>query len=199
MKTATLGQIRKILEVLEGIPQEQVQNVLESGLLSDLFSANNLGVNRDEFRKMCGFGMPCSIKIVIDYTKTLAEMISAGKYDWTDSDITSNSFPVKGEGKQEREHVLFHFNRFISSDDVIKEMDKAGFQPAVIEELLALGEAQPELQKQFPIVALGSVWRDSDGYCHVPCLSRYGVERGLNLDYFEDDWDEDYRFLARRK
>jgi undecaprenyl-diphosphatase len=52
---------------------------------------------------------------------------------------------------------LFHFNRDISSEDAIAEMDKDGFRPATLAELLALGEAQPELQKQFPIIALSSV------------------------------------------
>lgn len=200
MKTATLGQIRKILDYLEEVPQEQVQSVLGSGLLNDLLLANIAEVSRAEFRKVCGL-VPLLpfYKVVVDYTKTLAEMISVGNYDWVNSDITNDHFPVKGEGKQEQELVLFHFNRAISSDDAMKKMEEDGYKPAVIEELLALGESQPELQRQFPIVALGSVWRDSDGGRRVPSLDWCDAERDLDLSAFELDWREDYRFLARRK
>lgn len=199
MKTATLGQIRKVLELLEGVSQQQVQDVLESGLLSGLLSANVEEVNREEFRKMCGYAVPYPIKVVVDYTKTLAEMISAGKYDWVNENITQERFPVSGNKKEERELVLFHFNRVISSENAIAEMEKAGFVPCDILDLLALGASQPELQRQFPIIALGSVWRDSGGHRRVPYLFRHDAKRYLDLDYFEHDWDECYRFLARRK
>jgi hypothetical protein len=87
----------------------------------------------------------------------------------------------------------------MTSEQVIVEIDKAGYRPAKIEELLALGEAQPDLQRQFPIVALGSVWRDSDGSRYVPYLSSSAAERGLSLHCFGRDWSGLYRFLGRRK
>jgi hypothetical protein len=94
---------------------------------------------------------------------------------------------------------LFHFSRDISSDDAISEMDKAGYRPATLMELLVLGILFPELQRQFPIVALGSVWRPtSDGRC-VPYLDGSGSGRGLGLGWFDDGWYADYRFLGVRK
>jgi len=139
-----------------------------------------------------------TFKVLVDYSKTLAEMIQAGHYDWVNSDITSDHFPVKGSGQQEKEVVLFHFGRNISSDDAIAEMTKAGYRPAKVEELLDLGASQPELQKQFPIVGLGSAWQHPNGHRYVPSLYWFDAKRNLDLLWFESDWDEDYHFAAVR-
>jgi len=140
-----------------------------------------------------------AFKVVVGYTRTLKQMIHAGNYDWVNPDINEMNFKVEGQGKQEKEVVLFHFGRSISSEDAISEMSKAGYRPAKIEELLALGAAYPELQKEFPIVALGSAWQSPDGNRRVPCLLWFGRERYLDLYWFGLDWDEDYRFAAVRK
>jgi len=137
-------------------------------------------------------------KVVVDYAKSLEEMIEVGKYDNVNSDITSDHFPVTGTGQKEKEITLFHFNRSIFSNDAIAEMEKAGYHPALVEELLSLGAAYKELQKQFPIVALGSVWRYPDGSRHVPSLFWNGDERRLDLHCFESGWFVDWRFAAVR-
>ena len=137
-----------------------------------------------------------TFRVAVDYTQTLKQMISAGKYDWVNGDITQDHFPIKGNGKKEEEVVLFHFDKVMTSEQAITEMDKTGFRPATIEELLALGAQQPELQKQFPIVALGSVWRRPSGSRDVPCLSWIGRQRRLDLDWFEGAWDGGCRFAA---
>lgn len=139
-----------------------------------------------------------TFKVVVDYGRSLSEMVKAGRYDWVNENIISENFPGAGHGKAEREIVLFHFNRAISSDDAIKGMESAGYRPAVVEELLALGEVQPELQRHFPIVALGSVWQDPRGNRSVPYLGRFGAERSLDLFCFDDDWDGSCRFAAVR-
>lgn len=140
-----------------------------------------------------------TFKVLVDYTKSLKKMIQAGQYDWVNDDITSDHFPVKGNGQKEKEITLFYFNRDISSDDVIAEMGRAGYRPAKIEELLALGAVEKELQKQFPIIALGSVWRTPPGPCHVPALRWISAGRDLRLSWFGAVWAEDWRFAAVRK
>lgn len=138
-------------------------------------------------------------KVVVDYAKSLGEMILAGKYGLVNDDIVSNHFPIQGEGRKEVEITLFHFNRVISSDNAITEMTKTGYRPAFVEELLALGAAYKELQKQFPIVALGSVWRAPPGPRYVLSLRWDGGERYLTLDLFGLVWREFCRFAAVRK
>ena len=200
MKTATLGQFRKIFELIAEVSQEQVQAVLESGLFSDLLAANVAQVDREAFRKLCGLPpvIP-TFQVTVDYGQLLVDMIKAGNYDWKSDDITAEHFPVQGEGKKEKEVTLFHFKREISSETAISEMDKAGYRPATIEELLALGYSYPELQKQFPIVALGFGWQNQCDYCCVPCLDLHITGRRLWLYHSESDWRECCRFAAVRK
>ena len=142
------------------------------------------------------------IKLTVDYTKTVEQAITDGNYDWKNDDIIVKNFPISPEmiGKKvEVTTKLFHFNCDISSNDVISEMDKGGYRPATLMELLALGILFPELQRQFSIVALGSVWRLASDYRCVPYLHVHGSERGLSLDWFGRDWSARYRFLGVRK
>lgn len=93
---------------------------------------------------------------------------------------------------------LIHFNRSIESEEAIKEMAEKDYRPATHLELIAWAEKNPDEQKKYPIVALGSeahvrgdrrvayLWSDDDG-------------RRLSLDWNDRDWDDDYRFLAVRK
>jgi len=137
--------------------------------------------------------------IVVDYARSLSEMISAGAYDWVNSDITSEHFPVKGEGRVELVPELVHYGKSMSSDDIIRDMDKRGLRPATLPELLAYGEKNPEKQREFPIVALDSVGRGRRGYRCVACLCCGGSARGLGLSVWSGGWDGHFRFLAFRK
>jgi hypothetical protein len=141
--------------------------------------------------------------IAVDYSRSLEEMIAAGQYDSVNGNITPDHFPIRGQGKQEVAVTLFNFNRDMeSSDVVIAEMDKAGYRPAGIEELLALGESHPTLQREFPIIALGSCWQiPHDTISLVPELGLRGgiTDRYLNTVWLGNNWDDNYRFLAVRK
>lgn len=142
------------------------------------------------------------IKLTIDYTKTVEQVISDGNYDYKNSNVTSENFPISPEmvGKKvEVSAKLFHFNWDISSEDAISEMDKDGFRPATAMELLVLGFLFPELQTKFPIVALGSVWRDADDDRYVPYLDVDDSERGLYLSWFDGNCGALCRFLGVRK
>ncbi|MCX6798155.1 MAG: hypothetical protein NTX66_03030 [Candidatus Falkowbacteria bacterium] len=146
--------------------------------------------------------------LIVNYARTLDEMIAAGNYDDKNGDINADHFPLPVELNGQAIEVkakLFHFNRLINRKNAIAEMDKAGYRPATIAELLALGEAQPELQKQFPILALASVWQDGDGDRSVAYLCADGGRRELELSWFGNvlgglgDFSGGCRFLAVRK
>jgi len=136
--------------------------------------------------------------VTVNHDLSLAAMIRAGQYDWVNSDITSDHFPIKDEEGTKDALELVHFERYIESDDVLRELDRRGLRSATIEELLAFGAKYPELQRQFPIVALGSVWRRLDGR-FVPCLWSGAGKRYLGLSWFESGWSDRCRFLAVRK
>ena len=144
-----------------------------------------------------------NITLTVDYSRTLKEMINAGNYGWANDDITEKNFPLPTKllGKKITASTkLFHFDRRISSEDAISEMNKAGYRPASLPELLALGEIHPELQKDFPIVALGSVWCGEDGHRDVPVLTFNDSRRELYLGWLDyHDWDDYCRFFGVRK
>lgn len=94
---------------------------------------------------------------------------------------------------------LFHFNRDIGSETAVTEMDMAGYRPATFMELLVLGFLFPEPQRQFPIVALGSVWHSAHGFRYVPCLDINGSKRELDLGWSVGGWIAHCRFLGVRK
>lgn len=142
------------------------------------------------------------IKLTVDYTKTVDQSIVGGKYDWKNKDVTAERFLVSSEMIGKKVDIfggLFHFNCNTRSKDAISGMDKEGFRPATLMELLALGTVYPELQRQFPIIALGSVGRDSGGHLCVPCLRVGGLGRGLNLYGLAYVWGAQFRFLGVRK
>ena len=137
--------------------------------------------------------------VIVDYGQTLEQMVGAGKYDWANLDITQEHFPVSGNGKAERTLELVHFNRVMTTDQALEELDKQDFRLATIEELLAFGATYPEIQREFPIVELGSAWRDQHGMRSVAYLHREGSRRTLHLYSIKSDWYGSYRFLAVRK
>ncbi len=146
--------------------------------------------------------MPEIFHLTVDYGKSLAEMIAPGHYDWTNGDITAKRFPVSGEGLIEFEARYFHFDRNISSEDAIKEIESEDTEnpwiPAKIEHTLSHGATFPEEQRKFPIIGLGSVALVFGGR-HVPYLSLGGAERRLRLIWFGGVWGPFCRFLAVRK
>lgn len=137
--------------------------------------------------------------VTVDYARSLSEMIAAGKYGYANEDITAEHFPITGEGKVDAEILLVHLNRDISSENALAELDKLGLRAANLQELLAFGETHSEVQREFPIIALGSIWQDRDGDRYVPYLDDWLDERRLFLRWFGFDWSALCRFAAVRK
>lgn len=138
--------------------------------------------------------------IPVDYTLTLEAMIASGCYDGMNKDITSKHFPVKARDNGDITVHLVHFDKELESDDAtIARLDAIGLRPAELPELLALGAKHPGLQREFPIIALGSVWKDRGGRRLVPGLSRGGAGRRLDLVWFDSRWFRNCRFAAVSK
>lgn len=202
MKEATLKQARKVLSLIadKEVPEEQLQKLLEAGLLADLLDANTEAVSREDFRRAIGLEPTNVFPVTVDYSRALAEMVSAGKYDGFNSDITAEHFPVQqGEGAAQTDARLFHFKKTMTSKEAIAEMDKVGYEPAKIEILLAFGEKYLNKQREFPVICLGSRWQDPISGVLVPVLDGGGFRRSLRLPCFKGGWDGYARFLAVRK
>lgn len=119
----------------------------------------------------------------------LSKLIASKKFDYINSNIKDDIFP---EPKNiSSDYRLYHFNRDISSEAAIKEMVKDGYRAANIYELLKW----PDWNEKDLVVALGSVG-EVNGARRVPRLGRYDSKRDLNLNNWDGDWDDYYRFLA---
>ena len=136
-------------------------------------------------------------KQTVNYDRSVADSLKAGKYDWTNSDITDENFPSTEKGKREVEFGMFHFNKTMGSEDIIAKMKLEGFRPATMKEKLAYGEKNPEEQRKHPIVALGSVAK-LNGDRRVGCLLSVGSGRYADLRYFDNGWGGGCRCLAVR-
>ncbi len=198
-KGATLKQAEKILSLFTETPMDQLQNILESGLLTDLRDGNFDGVNRNAFRQVIGLKPLNIYPLSVDYNRSIEEGIKAGKYDWFNNDITSSHFPSEETGIKEVPLDLIHFGKDKTTDEVLSELDKTGMRPVTLKELLALSEKHPDLQREFPIIALGSVWQDPGGGRCCADLDGSGSERGLGLCWVGGRWDDGCRFAAVRK
>jgi len=132
--------------------------------------------------------------IIVNYERSVEDGVEAGHYDWVNSNITSEYFPTERKGTTEIEVKLIHFNRIISTVEALCELDRMGYRPAEFHELLAFGEKYQEIQREFHILALGSVLRNR---C-VLDLSGGNSRRYLNL-LVEYNYGENCRFAAVRK
>ena len=131
----------------------------------------------------------------IDYDRSIGDFLRAGRYNWINDSISCSSFKPKESGHGEVEYVIFHFNQETSSEANILEINKAGCAPSTVKEFLNFGEKHPEIQRQFPIVALGSVVeRGRDNL--VGYLGSEGRHRYLFLQQFNNVWSNSYHFLG---
>lgn len=136
---------------------------------------------------------------IMDYALSIEELVRLGKYDWANSEITSNHFSTNQTGKVDVNVKLIHFNRPISSDEALREIDKMGYRPAEACELLAFGAKHPDVQRGFSIIELGSVWPGPTGLRAVVRLSEDSGRRVADLGWFDGDWNDGCRFAAVRK
>lgn len=142
--------------------------------------------------------------LTIDYSQTKPDMIAAGKYGYVNDFLRDNEpveGKIKGTGVVEVALELVCFDeQVISTKEVVHRITKKrGLLLAGVEHLLALGAAYPDLQRDFPIVALGSVWRGPGGDRSVSYLDCWRGGRDLDMDWCDGDWRGLYRFLAVRK
>jgi hypothetical protein len=104
-------------------------------------------------------------KVTVDYSVSLNAMVHAGAYDWVYRDIDSgNKQPTqRSNHRVDIEVSLVHLDGYSGIPDIINKLKKLGLRPATYEELLTLGAFYPNLQRKYPIAALGSGYDDGSG------------------------------------
>lgn len=209
---ASFGQAVQILDLMRkaGWDEESADVqafVANWGLFRDMTSALKEGTLKPEqVRTLIGAPTPVSPRstylVPVDYDLTVAKAIRACRFNgYVNPDITDEHFKAVRHGKAEVEICLEHLNREAPTTDVLAHLDAKGLRPADLWELLALAKKYPNLQTEFPIVGLGSLWRRPGGGAYVPYASWGADGRRLYLfwDGPADRWGEFCRFVAVRK
>jgi len=138
--------------------------------------------------------VPVIFEVMVNYGQTLNKMIKECKLEAVGGNITVEHFPIKAKGHKKIELEFFQFDETVRGDHALRRLDEAGYRPVTLPELLALGRDYPEEQCKYPIVALGSFWRDRDGILLVPYLYKHAGKRGLDLDQLGSNFSPVYRF-----
>lgn len=130
---------------------------------------------------------------------SLADLIIAGHYDWVNDNITAEHFSLDESQFGGFKLVLVHLDQVASTDEVLAYLQENNLEPAKIGHLLGFGAKYPDIQREFPIIALGSSWVGPVGLRSVPYLDSDGAERSLRLAWGAYHWRDRCRFLALRK
>lgn len=193
-----------IIRALVGVPQDRLGVILDAvnkigGTDGDLWRTRIGQVLREGVRSAVASAYP-TYTVAVNGDLSLSEAIAAGEYDDVNDNITAEHFPVSYASTKTVNIALVHRNRVVQSEDIFAEMDREGYRPATIWELLALGAEYPDLQRNFTIFALGSIAIvGMDGFKGVVYLGHWRKKRGINLLLLHLPWHRCARFAFVRK
>lgn len=208
MQKATYRQAQHVLKIVgqQELSGKQLQGLLVSGLFTDILEAAATDgfatLHRDTVRVALGLPKltpdPDIIELgelTVGEKATTEEMVRAGEYNYASENITTANFPITRHGP--RKLYLVHYKKDMDTKEVEAAVAAMGDKElALVEDLLAVG-AHPkhkELQREFPIICLGSS-AVLDGARLVPSLSRWYGRRELDLDDCGGRWRALCRFL----
>lgn len=161
MKDATLAQGNQVLNLIlqKKVSSEVVQQLLESGLLSDLLETDLTKLERKDFRRFIQPPVQKVFQVEMDYWRPLSELMMAGDKDHFVMD-TIYKYPfasVKREnGKKEMRLVQVCWA--MPHLEVTPELKNLGLRPAEFLELLTFVKQYPQYPNEQvqSIIALGA-------------------------------------------
>lgn len=146
------------------------------------------------------FEVTARLPAFVDYGLTLPWMIRKGDYDWVSPIINDRNFPVNPLRRSGKLEIwLIHFKRPVEFKDVKRAFDKMRLRPTELPEVLAIGAQHPDEQRKYPIICLGSTYKDSKGIWRVPCLVSPCGDRRLRTRWLAGNWSGYSRFAAVQK
>ncbi|TAL44597.1 MAG: hypothetical protein EPN91_04110 [Salinibacterium sp.] len=152
-------------------------------------------LGENEYHVPVGYDMPHDKgKLEAEFSKDGVSELFYGNYEWQPHSSCAEIDQTPGN----RVMLLKHFGRKTESEANIAEMDRLGYRPATRLEAYAFAKANPELQRQFWIVALGSSTMDG-GDRYVAVLRGDSGRRILGISGFDREWRSGHRFLFVRK
>jgi hypothetical protein len=135
------------------------------------------------------------LPIVVDYDRTVDQMLVACHFDLIKSGIKPGDHRFTETGRKNQTAKLLLFDHPISGDTAETLMGTLGKRPGNLEQILAVGEQHPNVQREFGIVALNAILPYNAS--RIVSLEGDMVTRQLrdhwkNIDYAQLGW----RFLA---
>lgn len=120
----------------------------------------------------------------------LEQIIKKSEWYYVNSELTSENFP-KPDLIETTGAKIIKMGKPFSSQEALDEIKRQGCRPANVWELAEwANEHREEMDKETWIVALGQIWKDSDGDHGVPFVYRHSDgDFRFNLGYFEGPWD----------
>jgi hypothetical protein len=143
-------------------------------------------------------------RVLVDRNRDLRQDMLKIEPNITDRQASHmEKLPVKGTGVEEVEISIIQIEKNLSSEQVIEELDKQGFRPADLSELLAVGVVCPDLGCKFIVNALGSHADFVDTYtgcvCHcLPSILWDGKERRVFFRHWSVIWKNEWFAVVRK-
>ncbi len=199
-----LTNIERLIQIVREskIEPKQFGALLESGLLEDLLqTADPTCVNREFFRNVLAddFVVACHVhELEVDFNMPLDALVAQGRYDIPSRLLEDVSGESKDEGRRILEVRVVHFGRKMSEDEVLVALSKRQLKPACLWVQCAVGAHHGELQRDFPIVALGTSHESIQRGETYPILDEVGGDRTLRFGAppVGEKWSASMRFLA---
>lgn len=188
---------------LKETPWTEVMTTLEAlahagAIREDLKS---LRINQDLARRVVDLlvkerGAIASIfRVHVDYGLSVEEAKMMGNYHRTSLDINERNFPRTRIWSADIDIHLLSFPD-MTSDQIIKKLNKMIMRPIELPELLALGAQYPDEQTKNPLVALGAVCWGQKIYKSVAILSKDEYGRYVDRVCYDNKWPPHVRFPA---
>jgi hypothetical protein len=173
--SAILNQLFAQILANSTLSNEQIYTIIENfgGLKKDIF----------ELLKKIAIETTPGFKVIVDYSKSLKEMIEAGKYDQY-SYLKRIGFTVPkipGVSKVPVDILLAKLDPAMTIVKAAEFITSFGYRAATLPELLALGEQYPEEHCKWTVVSAGSNILDYEGNMGAVCLGCYSQGRELSI------------------
>ncbi|MBP9855953.1 MAG: hypothetical protein KBC48_01430 [Candidatus Pacebacteria bacterium] len=156
--SATLAQATQVLGLIlekKGNVKD-LQDLLESGLLTDLLDSDPKHISRDAFRQILFLTdqIP-SYKIKVDYSVSFEELINRGKYEEVDERLAGNisqwNFWEGQDRKPDVEVYLLPLPHDMQPTAMTQYIRRMGMRELNNKEILTFGIEYPEPQMNFNI------------------------------------------------
>lgn len=175
------------------VPDEDIYELVKEGEASEVM----IGLIADSLANF--IRQAKNIFCLIGQHKTTEEAVKAGNYDWVNSNVNSQNFPMRLRLAGKKTIEFLEFDHDSTSDEVLAKAERRGLERPVYEDAFDFGEQFPEKQRERSIVFLHEPWQGPLGGLLVIVLHSDSVERLLSLDYFAYRWIRYSLFAFVRK